>query len=91
MTCPPLAVGRTYVVFARSLGRPEGYPESLGETLFTLAGEPAVATLKGDDLVFLASTRYSDELVQAGLKPADGSSAAPFAVSLPALRASLQR
>ena len=48
---PPLAVGRTYVVFARSLGRPEGYPESLGETLFTLAGEPAVATLKGDDLV----------------------------------------
>ncbi len=71
--------GETYVLFLQQFVRD-------GEPAWGRTGEPGIARLEGERLVFLASGRYEAALRDEGLTMPDEGSIAPFSATLTDLR-----
>ena len=76
-----LEAGQEYVLFLHSTFRKPGYPSEYGEVVWTITGEPGIATLNNEEkLLFAASERYKSAVDEKGLNRPAGS-AAPFELS----------
>ncbi len=76
----------TYVLFLKGRLRPLEYPTEYGAVLWTENGQPAIAELVGDRLEFRSGQGYLDALQREGATLPEPQSAAPFALTLDALR-----
>ena len=82
-TTTAFSTSKTYVLFMKGRLRPFEYPSEYGgDVLWTGNGQPALAELVGNDLIFLAESSYL-QLLQAEEQPLpDQRSAAPFTATL---------
>ena len=80
------AIGRTYALFLKGRLRPELYPPDYGAVLWTGNGQPSLAVVEGENLLFLAEQSYLELLRDEGLDLPVGRSAAPFVLTVPGLR-----
>ena len=79
--------GDEYVLFLKGRLRPAYYPTDYGAVLWTGNGQPSIARLDSDSLVFYAGPTYPLPTPAAGGTPAAGDlSAAPFSIDMARLR-----
>ncbi|MEX0926737.1 MAG: hypothetical protein WD208_08475 [Dehalococcoidia bacterium] len=82
----PVKSGATYVLFLDRTAQTEQHPEQYGEWIWFSAGEPAMAELDGERLLFRTRERYERALSDMGMERPIANSSAPFALTVPELK-----
>lgn len=85
-TPQPPVIGETYVLFLKGRARPIPYPSDYGAVLWTGNGQPSLAKIDGDDLLFRSDVVYLDLLGERTILIPNAESAAAFTLTLPRLR-----
>lgn len=80
LKAPPIEKGRTYVLFLTQ------YPVDDTRTGWSAPGDPGLAELQGDRLIFRGTERYGQAVQDRGLPQPSSGSEAPFEMTLTELR-----